>query len=228
MIRRPYDEPPLPYQFDYLRAVSDIAQKLRRDEDGSLCALATYSERRMSESLGMQRYVERLGNIGLNMEDINDQTGDYVDQDTTSANAFVYGAIVGEMIIKRVHKERITVGAITDRMEPFGDTEEEDALNLRRKIIYQVLDRGTQGLRLVGTIGCNVLKDLETEIVPDSSKPHMLRAGCGVVLRAAADIHRDIVQVNFAKSLAGAHDYDWDSRLIPLVQAEAAKHPSTN
>lgn len=203
-----------------MAAVLGVNNQLHRDEANVHAVIANYANRRRQSSVAMARFVDRFGNIGLGLEDFDSQTGEFVDQNLNTANAFMDGVATGAMIINTVHKGQVTVGAIADRMPTFDDREDgDDAIELRYKLVKQVVARGGQGLALMGPIARDVLHSLEREDAPDTSQPYMFRAGCGAVVLAAAGIHRAIDQVKFTKSLAGAHDFDWNQGLDRLVAA---------
>ena len=220
MIQLRADQYQPPQESDYLAAVFGVNNQLHRDEANVHAVIANYANRRRQSSIAMARFVDRFGNIGLGLEDFDSQTGEFVDQNLNTANAFMDGVATGAMIINTVHKGQVTVGAIADRMPAFDDCEDgDDAIELRYKLVNHVVDRGGQGLALMGPIARDVLYSLEREDAFDTSQPYMFRAGCGTVVLAAAGIHRAIDQVKFTKSLAGAHDFDWSQGLDRLVAA---------
>ena len=210
-----------PQESDYLAAVFGVSNRLHRDEANVHAVISNYANRQRQTSVAMARFVDRFGNIGLGLEDYDTQTGQFVDQRVATANAFMDGVATGAMIINTVHKGQVTVGAIADRMPAFDDhCDGDDEFEMRSKLVNQVIERGGQGLALMGPIAQDVLYSLEREDALDTSQPYMFRAGCGAVILAAAGVHRAIDQVKFTKSLQGLHDYDsWDKESARLEAA---------
>lgn len=209
-----------PQESDYLAAVFGVNNQLHSDEANVHAVIANYANQRRESSISMVRFFDRFGNIGLGLENFDSQTGEFVDQNLNAANAFMDGVATGAMIIDTVHKGQVTVGAIADRMTAFDNREDGvDAVELRYKLVNQVVDRGGQGLALMGPIAGDILHSLEREDASDTSQSYLFRAGCGAVVLAAAGIYRTIDQVKFTKSLAGAHDFDWSQGLERLVAA---------
>lgn len=219
MIQLRADQFQPPQESDYLSAVFGVNNQLHRDEANIHAAIANYANQRRQSSISMARFFDRFGSIGLWLEDFDTQTGEFVDQNLNAVSAFMDGVATGAMIINTVHKGQVTVGAIADRMKAFDNHEGDDAIELRHKLVNEVVDRGGQGLALMGPIAGDILHNLEREDAPDTNQAHLFRAGCGAVVLAAAGIYRAIDQVKFTESLASAHDFDWNQGLDRLVAA---------
>jgi len=208
--------PELPTHDEYFTAAQKIDAVL------SETTIDVAYSRFLQNKHSFKNFLQETERLAAFVEPMDRSTGEFIDSDRRSKEAFYLGATAGALLIYEAHGSALSPLRLYSNVELGGiENNTDDEAHAHHQISEAILNMGHRGLVLMGPQTNDIIEHWSERFVKDVTKQRMFETGTGAVAKLAFNQH----EILFAKqeravmqALAqSAHDIDWDAQFAELL-----------